>query len=84
MGEYAEINFFQRYENQLVFLFARNFSQSRSPNLAFLCRNLDYKPYSINPKAETRIKINIFRKNICLLVITSHRVKIISKFSQVD
>ena len=29
-------------------------------------------------------KINKFRKNICLLVITSHRVKITSKFSQVD
>ena len=32
VGEYTKIIFLQRYENQLVFLFLENFSQSRNPN----------------------------------------------------
>ena len=28
-------------------------AQTPRPNLAFLCRNLDYKPYSITPRPDT-------------------------------
>ena len=39
------------HQNLMIELYTRNFDLHitvRSPNLAFLCRNLDYKPYSIN------------------------------------
>ena len=40
-----------RFDNLMIEIHTRNFDLHitvPSPNLAFLCRNLDYKPYSIN------------------------------------
>ena len=39
------------HQNLMIEIYTRNFDLHitvPSPNLAFLCRNLDYKPYSIN------------------------------------
>ena len=45
------------HQNLMIEIYTRNFDLHitvPSPNLAFLCRNLDYKPYSINqPIANT-------------------------------
>ena len=41
------------YQNLMIEIYTRNFDfhiTVPSPNLAFLCRNLDYKPYSIIKK----------------------------------
>ena len=38
------------HQNVMIEIYTRNFDRHitvPSPNLAFLCRNLDYKPYSI-------------------------------------
>ena len=39
------------HKNLMIEIYTRNFDLHitvPSPNLAFLCRNLDYKPYSVN------------------------------------
>ena len=44
------------HQNLVIEIYTRNFYLKvivPSPNLAFLCRNLDYKPYSINQSTQS-------------------------------
>ena len=47
------------HQNVTIEIYTRNFARHitvPSPNLAFLCRNLDYNPYSINLYKHQRIR----------------------------
>ena len=55
------------HQNLMIEIHTRNFDLHitvPSPNLAFLCRNLDYKPYSIILYSQLTSKIDIFWSNV--------------------
>ena len=56
------------HQNLMIEIHTQNFDLHitvPSPNLAFLCRNLDYKPYSINQSINQSINETLHNYDIC-------------------